>query len=187
MHLSERSGRRRVMLEAGKFFLPPGAELSLHAALDKGPAHGRCFALQLGQFGGVFGRQRIRDGGQELRHLHDRPFQPAERRRQLHRIAGAIERKPEQPRARQPRRHAAHIGADARIARGPGGEAVFFAVGHGRADSADGPPRAEYSAHRAAEYCRRSSAPRHLHRSLRPPGQARSRSPPPAVQQGRTR
>ena len=37
---------------------------------------------------------------------------------------------PEKARAGDARRDAAHIGADARIARGAGGEAVLFAVGH---------------------------------------------------------
>ena len=42
-------------------------------------------------------------------------------------IAGAVELRAEQPRARHARRHAADVGADARVARGAGGEAVFFA------------------------------------------------------------
>ena len=74
MHLAERSCCIRVMLEFGKFLLPVGPELGAHAPLDEGPTHGRRLALQLDQLIGVFGRQRIRNGGEQLRHLHDRTF-----------------------------------------------------------------------------------------------------------------
>jgi hypothetical protein len=105
-------------------------ELRGHAALDEGPAHGRRLALQLHQLGGVFRRQRIGDGGHQLGHLHDRPFEAAERRRELDGVLAAVEREPEQPRPGNARRDPAHIGADARIASGAGGEAIGFAVGH---------------------------------------------------------
>ena len=91
MHLAERGGGRRMMFEFGEFLLPVGAQLGAHAPLDEGPAHGRRLALQLHQFVGVFRRQRVRNGGEQLRHLHDRAFQPAERGGQFQRIAGAIE------------------------------------------------------------------------------------------------
>ncbi len=80
MHLAERSRRRRLMLEAFELFLPAGAQFRHHPALDEGPPHRRGFALQLLQFGGVFGRQQVRNGRHELRDLHQRTFQPAERR-----------------------------------------------------------------------------------------------------------
>jgi hypothetical protein len=64
-----------------------------------------------------------------LRHLHDRALQPAERRGQLRRVPGAVELKPEEPRAGKPRGDAAHIGADAGVAGGAGGETVFLGVG----------------------------------------------------------
>ena len=90
VHLAERGGGRRMMLEALEFLLPAGAELGLHAALDEGPAHRRRLALQLDQLVGVFRRQRVGNGGEQLRHLHDRPFQPAERRGERERIAAAV-------------------------------------------------------------------------------------------------
>ena len=95
MHLPERCGGGGMMLEAGEFLLPVGAELGAHAALDEGPAHGRRLALQLHQFGGVFGRQGIGNGGHELGHLHDRPLEAAKRRRQLGSVLAAVEREPE--------------------------------------------------------------------------------------------
>jgi hypothetical protein len=119
-----------MMLEAGEFLLPVGAELGAHAALDEGPAHGRRLALQLHHLGGVFRRQGIGNGGHELGHLHDRPLEAAERRRQFGGVLAAVEREPEEMRPGEARRHPAHIGADAGIARRPGGETVGFAVVH---------------------------------------------------------
>ena len=130
MNLAERSSRGRVMLEARELLLPARAELRAHTALDEGPAHGRRLALQLHQLGCVFRRQRVRDGGHELGHLHDRPLEAAERGGELHRVPAAVERQAEQPRAGNARGHAAHIGAYARIAGGTGGETVGFTVGH---------------------------------------------------------
>ena len=130
MHLPKRSGGGGMVLEAGEFLLPLRPELSRHAPLDEGPAHRRRLALQLHQLGGIFGGQRIRNGGHELRHLHDRPFEAAKRSGKFHRAPAAVEIEAEQPRAGDARRDAAHIGADARIARRAGGEAIGFAVGH---------------------------------------------------------
>ena len=97
--------------------------------LTKAQPMGGAFALQLHQLGGIFRRQRIRDGGHELRHLHDRALEAAERRREVGGVLAAIERQAEQARAGKARRHSAHIGADARIARSAGGESIGFAVG----------------------------------------------------------
>ncbi len=132
VHLAERGGGGRMMLEACKFLLPVGAKLGDHAALDEGPAHRRRFALQLLQFGGIFRRQQIRDGRHQLRDLHQRTLEPAERRSERSRLAGAVARAAEHAPPGIARRHAADIGADAGIARGAGGEAVFFAVGSSR-------------------------------------------------------
>ena len=129
MHLSERGRSGGMMLEALKFFLPVGAELRHHAALDEGPAHRRRFALQLLQFGGIFRRQQVGNGRQQLRDLHQRAFEPAERRGQRARFGGAVGLAAEHAPPGVTRRHAADIGADAGITRRAGGEAVFFAVG----------------------------------------------------------
>ena len=61
MHLAERGGGGRLVLEFGELFLPAGAKLRRHAPLDEGPAHRRGVALQLLQFLDVFGRQQIRE------------------------------------------------------------------------------------------------------------------------------
>ena len=80
---------------------------------------------------GVFRRQRVRDGGEELRHLHDRALEAAERLRQRRRIRGALPFEAEQPGTGDPRRDPADIRPDPRIAGGAGGEAVRFAVCRG--------------------------------------------------------
>src|SRR5262244_794522 len=122
-----------MVLEARELGLPVGTEFGAHATLDEGPAHGRRLALQLGELSRVFGRQHIRDGGHELRHLHDRTFEAAECSREFHGIAPAVERDAEEACAGKARSNAPDIGADARIARGAGGEAVLFAIVHGAA------------------------------------------------------
>jgi hypothetical protein len=130
MHLAERGGRGRMMLKACKPLRPVGAELGHHAPLDEGPAHGRRFALQLLQFGGIFRRQQIGNGRHQLGDLHQRAFEPPERRRQRAGLAGAIRLTAEEPPAGITRRNATDIGADPRITRGAGGKTVLFAVGH---------------------------------------------------------
>ena len=131
VHLAERCRRRRMMFEALEFGFPVRAQLGVHSALDESPAHRRRLALQLGQLRGVFRRQRVGDGGEQLRHLHDRALQAAERGGEPDGVGGAILRHAEQPRARHARRDAADLGADIGVALGAGGEAVLFAVGGG--------------------------------------------------------
>jgi hypothetical protein len=123
-----------MMLEALEFPFPAGAQLRLHAALDEGPAHGRRLTLQFDQLVDVFRRQRVGNGGEELRHLHDRALQAAERRGQFQSVGGAVERHAEKARPRHARCRAAKPGAHIGIAPRAGREAVFFAVGggHGR-------------------------------------------------------
>ena len=130
MYLAERSGGGRMMLEACEFLLPIRPQLRLHAPFDEGPAHRRRLALQLGELGGIFRRQQIGDGRHQLGDLHQRAFKIAERAGERRGFAGAIGRAAQNPPARIARRHPTHIGADAGVARGAGGEAVLFAVGH---------------------------------------------------------
>jgi hypothetical protein len=108
------------VLEARELVLPFHAKFGLHTALDESPAHRRSLALELGEFGGVFGRQGLGDGGEKLRRLHDRALQPAERGRKLGCILAAIEIDTEKPRARDPRGNAADIGSHAGIPAGAG-------------------------------------------------------------------
>jgi hypothetical protein len=108
--------------------LPVGTELGRHSPLDKCPAHRRSIALQLGEFGGIIGWQQIRDGRHQLRHLHDRPFEAAQRRRKIRRSANTIVVKPEQPGRCNFGGDPTHIGAHPHIARRSGGKPVRFSV-----------------------------------------------------------
>ena len=94
VYLSKRCGGCGMMLEARKFAAPVGTELGRHAALHECPAHGRRIALELHQLGGVFRRERVGDGGQQLCHLHDRTLETAQRGGKLERVLAAIELKP---------------------------------------------------------------------------------------------
>jgi hypothetical protein len=75
--LAERRRGGRLVLEALELSLPVGAKLGRHPPFDECPAHGWGVALQLGELGGIVRGQQIRDGGHQLGHLHDRPFEAA--------------------------------------------------------------------------------------------------------------
>ncbi len=129
VHLTERGGGGRLVLEFGEFRLPIGTKLRAHSPFDEGPAHRRRFALQLGELGDIFLRQRVRDGGQKLRHLHDRAFQPAKCRRKLGGIlrrdrdrarkSGRRRCVPPRPRRRFRRAHSAARGRKSGLPRNP--------------------------------------------------------------------
>src|SRR5712691_11566645 len=104
-----------MMLELRKSLRPVGAKFRHYAPLDKSPAHRRRLALQSREFGGIFGRERIRYSGHELGHLHDRAFEPAERSGEFNCTAASVERKAKKPCAGQPCRNSTHIGTNACI------------------------------------------------------------------------
>src|SRR5689334_15781927 len=132
MHLAERGGGSRMMFELGKFLLPVESKLGAHPAFDEGPSHGRRLTLQLHQLIRVFRRQGIRNGGEQLSHLHDRALQSTERGGELKRVSGAIEPHAEKTRAGKSRGSSAELCADLRIAACAGGKSVLFTVGHER-------------------------------------------------------
>ena len=134
VHLAERGRGGRLRLEALEAAGPVGTQLGDHAPAHEGRPHRRGLRLQLGELLGVFGRQSLGDGGHQLRHLHDRPLQAAERRRQRRRVLGVVAVDAEQPLAGDARGHRADVGADLDVAGRPRAEAVFFLVvlvGHG--------------------------------------------------------
>ncbi len=79
MDLAKRGGMRGLLFERAELFLPVGAQFSAHPAFHERPSHGRGFSLQLAEFGGIFGRQEIRNGRHHLGHLHQRTFGLTER------------------------------------------------------------------------------------------------------------
>ena len=90
MHLAQAGGGGGVMAELREFRLPVGAKLAHHASAHKVPAHRRSVGLQLRKFSSVFGGQRIRHRGQELRHLHQRTFQTAQNSAQVLGMCGTV-------------------------------------------------------------------------------------------------
>ena len=124
--LPERGRRRRPEVELPEALAPVRPELGGHAPADEGGSHRRRLRLQANEFGGVVGRKRVGDGGEELRHLHQRPLHGAERRGQRSRVRVA-------PPAGQAvhadaRGERAGVDAEARVAPRAGCEAVGFVV-----------------------------------------------------------
>ncbi len=116
MDLAERGGGRGVAIEPPETALPAWAQLGRHAPLDERPAHRRRVGLELAELGGIFLGQRVGDGGEDLRHLHQRPLEPAERRPELGGMDVAVDLEPEIALAGQARGQPAHRAADPGIA-----------------------------------------------------------------------
>src|SRR5690349_3948015 len=114
------------MLEALEALLPVGPELARHAALDEWPAHRRRIGLKLHQLVDVFLGERVGDRREELRHLHQRPLDAAQRRLELGRMPAAVERQAEIALAREARRKAADRRRDLRVAADAAAERVAF-------------------------------------------------------------
>ncbi len=98
MHLPQAGGCRRFAPEPRKLAFPLGPQLACHATTHEVPAHRRRVGLQFRQFRRVLGRQRIRYGGQELRHLHQRTLKPAQDRPEIFCMRGPIGLQPEHTR-----------------------------------------------------------------------------------------
>jgi len=130
MNLTERSGKRGLLVEAAELALPIWPQLARHAPAHEGPAHGRCVGLELGELAGIFRRQRVGNRGQKLRRLHQRPLQPAQRTLEVGRVLAAIERQTKIALARQLGGQAADGSTDASIAAEPSAETVAFVVCH---------------------------------------------------------
>ena len=126
--LAERGGGRRRLVEGREPRLPVRAEFRLHPALDEGRPHRRRGRLQRPELRGEFGRQQVRHGRENLGELHQRALEPAERRREVGRVLRIGQVAAHQPRAGDPRRDAADIGADPGIAPEPAGKAILFGV-----------------------------------------------------------
>ena len=141
VHLSERGRGRGLEVEGAEAGVPVRAELGLHAPLDEGGAHRRRVGLELLQLGRVFRRQQVRHGGEQLRHLHDRALQAAERLGERVGARQVLALEPEEARAGEARRDAAHVDPDAGVARGAGGEAVGLVVDGGHGGSRGRPVR----------------------------------------------
>ncbi|WP_255542701.1 hypothetical protein [Azospirillum sp. INR13] len=130
MDLTQRRGGGGRVLETLEARLPAWTKFARHPPLDEGPAHRRRVGLKLRQFLGVFLRQGVGDGGQDLRHLHQRPLQPAECGPQFRGVAFALHADSQHALARQARGQPANGGADPRISRDPSAPCVLIVFRH---------------------------------------------------------
>ena len=92
VHLAEGRRGRRVRLEFGEGRTPVGAELGRHAALDEAPAHRGRLRLQRAERLGVLVRQPAGDRRQQLRDLHQRSLEAAQRALELGGVALPVSR-----------------------------------------------------------------------------------------------
>ena len=133
VHLAERGGGRGLEREVLEPALPVRPQLGGHAPPHERPAHGRRLGLQLRQLAGVFLGQGFGDRRQQLRHLHQRTLQAAQRSPQLLGVAGLIDVDAEQALAGEARRQPTHGAGHLGVATNPSGERVLrLAVSHAR-------------------------------------------------------
>ena len=92
--LAERRRMGRAALEIPEALPPSLPQLARHAPAHERPAHGRRIGLQLPQFLGIGRRQRVRNGGEDLRDLHQRPLEAADRSRQFARMGVMLDLAP---------------------------------------------------------------------------------------------
>ena len=140
--LSQRGGGGGLVLERGEPLLPVRTQLGGHPPLDEGPAHRWRVGLELRQLRRVLLGQQIGYGGENLRHLHQRPLEPAQRRREFGGVLGTIDRETEEPPTGIPRGQSPDRGANPGVAADPAAQGILIApipgrrlvvVGHGYA------------------------------------------------------
>ena len=126
VHLTERRGGRGLQIEFSETLAPVRPKLGLHAPAHERGAHRRRLRLELRQLFGEISRHGVRNGGQHLRHLHERA---------LHRAQGGCERlrvrlapTPAQPIDADPRGERAGVDAEARVAGRPRAQPIGFVV-----------------------------------------------------------
>ena len=131
MHLAERGGGGRLVLEALEARSQSGPSSAAMRRLTKFQPIGGAFACSVAQLLRIFRRQRVGHGREHLRHLHERALETAQGRGQVGRVARAIERAPQHAFAGEPRRGGADRGPDLGVAADAPGEPVALpAVGH---------------------------------------------------------
>src|SRR3954454_3204064 len=117
--------------------------------------------------------RRVREGGQHLGHLHQRPFQAAERRPQLARVLAAVEVAPEQAGAGDAGRLAGDGTRDLGVAADPAAEPVLALEGRvGARRVAHAAPLREAGSASSSWSISRSTRPKPL---LQKPGSPASR------------
>ena len=131
VHLAERGGGRGLEREILEPALPVRPQLGGHAPPHERPAHGRRLGLQLRELGGVLLGQGLGNRRQQLRDLHQRALQPAQRRPQLLGVAWLIDVDAEQALTGEARRQPAHGARYLGVAPHPPAERVLrLSVSH---------------------------------------------------------
>ena len=88
VHLAQRGRGARAPAGTRRNRLRPvRPQLGDHAPPHERLAHRRRVALQLGELGRILGGQGVGDGGDQLRDLHQRALEPAQRLLELGRVA----------------------------------------------------------------------------------------------------
>ena len=126
---------RSIPLERLEPLTPIGPEFGSHPPTHKGPSHRGCIRLQLFKLRDVFVRQGIRDGRHQLRHLHQRAFEPAEGRCQLTRMLLLVEIETEITRPNKLCGQSTNRAADTRISFGAAADRVVVGIAHDRIDN----------------------------------------------------
>ena len=112
MHLAERGGGGGLQVEEPKRLRQSGPSSLIIRRVTKAAPMGGASLCSFCSSRGVFGRHEVRHGREQLRDLHDRALQPAERGRQRGRVdapvplapaAAAASRSAPRPRRRPPR------------------------------------------------------------------------------------
>ena len=130
VHLAEGGGGDRLRLECCEGVAPAGAELGGHAPLDEAPAHRRRLRLEDAELRRVLVGQAAGDRREQLRDLHQRPLETAERAPELGGVPLAVGGQAEIALARHARGNPADLGADPRIAAHPPAQPVALPIRH---------------------------------------------------------
>ena len=132
VHLAEGGCGCGLALEIGEGRAPVGAELGGHAPLDEAPAHRRRPRLEGAECLGIFVGQAARDRREQLRDLHQRSLEAAERAPELGRVPLPVGGQTEIALARHAGGDAADRGADTRIAAYAPAQPVVLPFRHDR-------------------------------------------------------
>ena len=116
------------MAELLEVLLPVRSKFRRHPPLDEGPAHGRRIGLELAQLLDIFLRERIRDGGHDLRHFHQRPFQATECCLEVGGMLSLVDLDSQIALTGDARGKPAHGAADLGISLDAAGKGIAFAV-----------------------------------------------------------
>ena len=130
VHLAERGCGCSLHLEICEGRAPVGSELGGHAPLDESPAHRRCSRLEGAERLGILVRKAAGDRREQLRDLHQRPLEAAERAPELGGVPLPIRGQAEIALPRHARGDSAHGGSDPRVTAHTPAQPVALPIRH---------------------------------------------------------